>query len=62
LVRAGAAEMLLQKDLDGPRLADRIRYFLQNRDALSRMENNSRELGRPDATERIADLIEELGE
>jgi UDP-N-acetylglucosamine--N-acetylmuramyl-(pentapeptide) pyrophosphoryl-undecaprenol N-acetylglucosamine transferase len=62
LVRAGAAEMLLQKDLDGPRLADRIQYFLQNRDALSRMEDNSRELGRPDATERIADLIEELGD
>ncbi|HEX2521846.1 MAG TPA: undecaprenyldiphospho-muramoylpentapeptide beta-N-acetylglucosaminyltransferase [Terriglobia bacterium] len=62
LVRAGAAEMLLQKDLDGSRLADRIQYFFQNRDVLSRMENSSRGLGRPDATERIADLIEELGE
>jgi UDP-N-acetylglucosamine--N-acetylmuramyl-(pentapeptide) pyrophosphoryl-undecaprenol N-acetylglucosamine transferase len=62
LVRAGAAEMLLQKDLDGSRLADRIQYFLQNRGDLSRMESNSRRLGRPDATERIADLVEELGE
>jgi UDP-N-acetylglucosamine--N-acetylmuramyl-(pentapeptide) pyrophosphoryl-undecaprenol N-acetylglucosamine transferase len=62
LVRAGAAEMLLQKDLDGSRLADRIQYFLQNRGDLSRMESNSRRLGRPDATKRIADLVEELGE
>lgn len=60
LAKAGAAEMILQKDLDGPTLAARIRYYVEHRDALRRMEQNSRALGRPDATERIVDLVEEL--
>ncbi|MSO21950.1 MAG: undecaprenyldiphospho-muramoylpentapeptide beta-N-acetylglucosaminyltransferase [Acidobacteria bacterium] len=60
LARAGAAEMILQKDLDAPALAARIRYYVEHRDALQRMEQNSRALGRPDATERIVDLVEEL--
>jgi UDP-N-acetylglucosamine--N-acetylmuramyl-(pentapeptide) pyrophosphoryl-undecaprenol N-acetylglucosamine transferase len=60
LVHAGAAEMILQKDLSGPILAARICYYCENRDDLRRMEQNSRALGRPDATERIVDLLEEL--
>ena len=60
LAQAGAAEMILQKDLNGPALAARIRYFFEHPDELRRMEHNSRALGRPDATARIVDLIEEL--
>ena len=60
LAQVGAAEMILQEDLDGPTLAARIRYYFEHRDALRRMEQNSRALGRPDATERIVDLVEEL--
>jgi len=60
LAQAGAAEMILQKDLNGPTLAARIRFYFEHRDALRRMEQNSRALGRPDATERIVDLVEEL--
>ncbi len=60
LAQAGAAEMILQKDLNGPVLAARIRYYFEHRDELRRMEQNSRAFGRPDATERIVDLVEEL--
>ncbi len=60
LAQAGAAEMILQKDLNGSVLAMRILYYFEHRDALRRMEQNSRALGRADATERIVDLVEEL--
>lgn len=60
LVRAGAAEMILQRDLRGAGLAERIQHFLDHRDELQQMEENSRRLGRVDATERIVDLVEEL--
>jgi len=61
LSQAGAAEVILQKDLNGPALAARIRYYFEHREELRRMEHSSRTLGRPDATERIVDLVEELG-
>jgi UDP-N-acetylglucosamine--N-acetylmuramyl-(pentapeptide) pyrophosphoryl-undecaprenol N-acetylglucosamine transferase len=61
LVHAGAAEMILQKELSGQRLADRIQHFLRHRQELRAMEERSRLLGRPDATRRIVDLVEELG-
>src|SRR5262245_556597 len=60
LAQAGAAEMILQKELNGAALAERIRYYFRNPVDLRRMEQNSRALGRPDATERIVDLVEEL--
>lgn len=60
LAQAGAAEMILQKDLKGSVLAARILYYFEHRDALRRMEQNSRALGRADATERIVDIVEEL--
>jgi UDP-N-acetylglucosamine--N-acetylmuramyl-(pentapeptide) pyrophosphoryl-undecaprenol N-acetylglucosamine transferase len=60
LAEAGAAEMILQKDLNGAVLAARIVYYFEHRDALRQMEQNMRALGRPDATERIVDLVEEL--
>lgn len=60
LARAGAAEVVLQRELNGSILAERIRYYFEHRDALQEMGKNSRALGRPDATERIVDLLEEL--
>ncbi len=60
LVRAGAAQMILQSSLSGKELADRIRYFVGDRASLRLMEQKSRELGRPDSTQRIVDLAEEL--
>ncbi|PYV45619.1 MAG: undecaprenyldiphospho-muramoylpentapeptide beta-N-acetylglucosaminyltransferase [Acidobacteria bacterium] len=60
LVKAGAAEMILQRDLTGEKLGTRIEYFYRHRQELTHMEQKSRELGRPDSTERIVDLLEEL--
>jgi len=50
---AGAAEMILQKDLTGCVLAERIEYYSSNKKALELMATNSRKLGRPDAAKVI---------
>ena len=60
LVQAGAAEMILQKNLNGEVLAARIQYYRQHREELRHMGQRSRGLGRSDSTERIVDLIEEM--
>ncbi len=60
LVNAHAAEMILQRDLTGEKLAGRIKYFASHRDELHQMEKHSLRLGRPNSTERIVDLLEEL--
>jgi len=60
LVKAGGAEMILQPDLTGEKLGTRIEYFYQHREELTRMELKSRELGRPNSTDQIVDLLEEL--
>jgi UDP-N-acetylglucosamine--N-acetylmuramyl-(pentapeptide) pyrophosphoryl-undecaprenol N-acetylglucosamine transferase len=53
---AGAAEMILQKALSGKILADRIKFYLNHPEVLQQMAERSLRLGKPDATERIADL------
>ena len=50
---AGAAEMILQKDLTGRVLAERIEYYSSNKKALELMATNSKKLGRPDAAKVI---------
>jgi len=60
LLNARAAEMILQKELTGEKLASRIGYYVGHRNELQKMEEHSRALGRPDSTERIVDLLEEL--
>jgi UDP-N-acetylglucosamine--N-acetylmuramyl-(pentapeptide) pyrophosphoryl-undecaprenol N-acetylglucosamine transferase len=60
LANAEAAEMILQRDLTGERLAARIEYYVHHPERLRQMEKNSLGLGRPDSTERIVDLLEEL--
>ena len=50
---AGAAEMILQQDLTGRVLAERIEYYSSNEQALELMVTNSKKLGRPDAAEVI---------
>jgi len=60
MARVGAAEIILQPELSGKRLAERITFFLEHRQALRQMEQKSREMGRPDAVERIVSLVEEL--
>ena len=51
----GAAEMILDLELSGARLAERIRGYLADRGALARMAAAARALSRPDAAARIVD-------
>ena len=55
LVNAGAAEMILQKDLNGKRLADRIAYYAANPQALDQLASKAKNFGRPDAAAMIVD-------
>jgi UDP-N-acetylglucosamine--N-acetylmuramyl-(pentapeptide) pyrophosphoryl-undecaprenol N-acetylglucosamine transferase len=60
LERAGAARVIEERDLTPQRLADEIRALLGSLDRLAAMECAARDFSRPQAAERIADLIEEL--
>ncbi|MBX3290135.1 MAG: undecaprenyldiphospho-muramoylpentapeptide beta-N-acetylglucosaminyltransferase [Acidobacteria bacterium] len=58
--KAGAAKMLLQRDMNGATLAAAITELIDDAEKLSEMGSSARKLSRPDAAERAADLIEEL--
>ena len=60
--RAGAAEMLLQEDLSGERLAKDILSMLEDPARITRMEDAARRLGRRDAAEKTVDIIQRLAE
>jgi UDP-N-acetylglucosamine--N-acetylmuramyl-(pentapeptide) pyrophosphoryl-undecaprenol N-acetylglucosamine transferase len=55
LEERGAAEMILDQDLNGPLLAARIRGYFSDRGRLDQMAAAARALGRPDAAARIVD-------
>jgi UDP-N-acetylglucosamine--N-acetylmuramyl-(pentapeptide) pyrophosphoryl-undecaprenol N-acetylglucosamine transferase len=65
LENAGAAEMILEKDLNGNALAERINFYASNPDTLCEMASRTRDLSRPDAAAVIVDdcyrLIKRLG-
>lgn len=54
--RAGAARMILQKDLTGDRLAQEILRLANNTELIDAMEAASRKLARSDSAERAVDL------
>ncbi|MGE3467094.1 MAG: undecaprenyldiphospho-muramoylpentapeptide beta-N-acetylglucosaminyltransferase [Pyrinomonadaceae bacterium] len=60
LQNAGAARMILQKDLTGESLAAEISNLIETPSAITEMEKASRLLARPDAAKATADIIEEL--
>jgi UDP-N-acetylglucosamine--N-acetylmuramyl-(pentapeptide) pyrophosphoryl-undecaprenol N-acetylglucosamine transferase len=60
LEAAGAAHMILQKDLTGERLATEINALTKAPDELTKMEAESRKLARGDAAVAAVNLIEEL--
>lgn len=62
LQTAGAARMILQKDLSGDRLAQEIESLISAPDEVERMEATSRKLARRDAAEATVELMEELVE
>ncbi len=55
LAMRGAAEMILDRDLDGGKLAARVRAYHQDRGRLAAIGRAARKLGRPDAAGRIVD-------
>ncbi len=60
LVEAGAAVMIPDRALDADRLAAELRSLLGDPVRLDAMARSARGLGRPDATARLADLVEEV--
>jgi UDP-N-acetylglucosamine--N-acetylmuramyl-(pentapeptide) pyrophosphoryl-undecaprenol N-acetylglucosamine transferase len=55
LVERGAAEMILDRELDGEKLAARVRAFYRDRARLAAMAEAARKLGRPEAATKIVD-------
>jgi UDP-N-acetylglucosamine--N-acetylmuramyl-(pentapeptide) pyrophosphoryl-undecaprenol N-acetylglucosamine transferase len=56
--KAGAARVILQAELTPQRLAKEIQALVADPAAVGKMEAAARRLARPDAAERIADLVE----
>ena len=64
LSEEGAAEMIIEKDLDGKILSEKIAYYAANPEALRDMAARARRFGKPDAAKLIVDdcyrLIDDL--
>jgi UDP-N-acetylglucosamine--N-acetylmuramyl-(pentapeptide) pyrophosphoryl-undecaprenol N-acetylglucosamine transferase len=60
LVAAGAARMILDRDLDGDRLATVLRPLLDDGDLRTQMTAAARAAGRPDAALQVAQVCEAL--
>jgi UDP-N-acetylglucosamine--N-acetylmuramyl-(pentapeptide) pyrophosphoryl-undecaprenol N-acetylglucosamine transferase len=57
---AGAAKMILQKDVSGEVLAAEIEKLIDEPEKISEMEMSAKKLGKRDAAEATVDLIESL--
>ncbi len=55
LSNAGAAEMIIEKDLNGSVIADRINYYASNPDTIEAMVSKARSFGKSDAAKSIVD-------
>ncbi|MGI8495250.1 MAG: UDP-N-acetylglucosamine--N-acetylmuramyl-(pentapeptide) pyrophosphoryl-undecaprenol N-acetylglucosamine transferase, partial [Pyrinomonadaceae bacterium] len=60
LQTAGAARMILQKDLTGESLANEIGGLIENPQKITEMEKAAKSLAKADAAEVTVDLIEDL--
>ncbi|MCM3572867.1 undecaprenyldiphospho-muramoylpentapeptide beta-N-acetylglucosaminyltransferase [Mesobacillus subterraneus] len=58
----GAAKLLLEKDLTGPKLVESIDHILGREEKLAEMKKAAKKLGIPDAAQRLYRLMEELAE
>ena len=61
LQRVGAASMLLDDELDGSVLADRIGWLVDDGDRLRRMGERARAWARPGAADDLADVVLDVG-
>jgi UDP-N-acetylglucosamine--N-acetylmuramyl-(pentapeptide) pyrophosphoryl-undecaprenol N-acetylglucosamine transferase len=57
LQRAGAASVMLDDELTPEELAERIEGVIDHRERLEAMAARARAVGRPDAAQRLADLV-----
>lgn len=57
LQRAGAAEVILEPDLTGQRLLEKVFGILDNPERLAKLAAAARALGKPGATDDIAELV-----
>lgn len=57
LVEQGAADLIPEVRLNGTVLAKRILYYKEHREELKAMEENAKNLGRPDAAQEIVEEI-----
>lgn len=55
-----AAELLLEKDLSGKKLVEKIDRILTDKERLNSMKNSARKLGIPNAADRLYRLMQEL--
>lgn len=62
LVDAGAARMVLDREMTGTRLFEEIENLRQNREELERMRCHVRQFAKPGAAERAAQVLEEAAE
>ena len=60
LEKAGAARMILQKDLSGKSLAEKINGLINSPDKITEMESSAKKLAKADAAEVTVNLIESL--
>lgn len=60
LERAGAAKMILQKDLSGEKLAQEIKSFISSPEKITAMETSAKKLAKADAAKATVDIIENL--
>jgi UDP-N-acetylglucosamine--N-acetylmuramyl-(pentapeptide) pyrophosphoryl-undecaprenol N-acetylglucosamine transferase len=60
LMDAGAAKMILQKDLTSDSLYNAMMELMQSPEKLKTMAATSLSMGRPDATKRVVDLAERI--
>lgn len=58
--RAGAARMIPQSELSGNRIAAEISELAVNPEMIAEMESSAKSIGRVDAAEKAADIIDEL--
>lgn len=60
LEQHGAAKLIPESEWQPGRLARELRHFMEHPEEITRMEEAALQLAQPEATRRIADMIEEL--
>jgi len=60
VAEVGAAEIIMNGDLNGSSLAERINALLRNEESLELMRTRSKGFGKPDAAERIVNVLFEM--